>query len=210
MYNAFIISLVNSGSGKHQQSARDILPHTLSLCQSYSWNATLFNAVNGYKLNESVWETYQLACPQKSKNEKKNIGDLPGAQGCFLSHYILWNRCIELNQPIVVLEDDAEIIAPLEEISTDYDLVKLHKPRASGQSKLGHWSTGAFAYWISPTGAKKLVEFAKQKGPMLADKIIVSSVLNWGYLTPPIVKLGPRIGSSTQPEKYPYPYRYCY
>jgi hypothetical protein len=50
------------------------------------------------------------------------------------------------------------------------------------------------------------VEFAKQNGPMLADKIIVSSVLNWGYLTPPIVKLGPRIGSSTQPEKYPYRY----
>jgi GR25 family glycosyltransferase involved in LPS biosynthesis len=206
VHNAFIISLANSGSGKHQQSARDILPQTLSHCRYYNWDVKLFDAVNGYQLNENIWKQYQLLCPQKSKNEKKKIGDLPGAQGCFLSHYILWNRCIELNQPIVVLEDDAEIIAPLEEINTDLDLLKLHKPRAAGETKLGHWSTGAFAYWITPQGAKKLVNFSKQNGPMLVDKIIVSSVLNWGYLTPPIVKLGPRIGSSTQPEKYPYRY----
>jgi GR25 family glycosyltransferase involved in LPS biosynthesis len=206
VYNTFVISLANSGSGKHQQSARNILPQTLSYGQHYNWNIKVFDAVNGYKLNESIWEQYQLTCPQKSNNEKKRIGDLPGAQGCFLSHYILWNRCIELNQPIVILEDDAEVTAPLEIISTDFDLVKLHQPRADGQSKLGHWSTGAFAYWISPSGAKKLVDFSKQKGPILVDKIIVSTVLNWGYLTPPIVKLGPRIGSSTQPEKYPYRY----
>ena len=206
MYSTFIISQANSGSGKHQQSARDILPHTLSYCQQYHWNVKIFDAIDGYKLNKHVWKEHKLLYPKQSKNEKKKIGDLPGAQGCFLSHYILWNCCIELNQPIVVLEDDAEIIAPLNEITTTFDLLKLHKPRADGQSKLGHWSTGAFAYWISPAGAKKLVEFSKQNGPMLADKIIVSTVINWSYLTPPIVKLGPRLGSSTQPEKYPYRY----
>jgi GR25 family glycosyltransferase involved in LPS biosynthesis len=204
MYNTFIISLINTGSGQHQQSACNILPQTLSSCQTYNWNTKLFNAVNGYNLNESIWKDYGLSCPKKSKNDKKKIGDLPGAQGCFLSHYVLWNRCIELNHPIVVLEDDAEIIAPLNEIITDFDLLKLHKPRIAGQSKLGHWSIGAFAYWISPLGAKKLVEFSKKNSPILVDKLMVSSVINWNYLTPPIVKLGRRIGSSTQPEKYPY------
>jgi GR25 family glycosyltransferase involved in LPS biosynthesis len=204
MYKTYIISLITTGHGDHQLSAEIMLPRTMNFCNQYNWNAEIFHAVNGYNLQKSDWENFGFPPPIKSDKGKEKFGDLPGAQGCFLSHYLLWNRCIELNHPIVVLEDDAEIIAPLEEINIDLDLVKLHKPRASGQSKLGHWSTGAFAYWISPAGAKKLVEFAKQNGPMLADKIIVSSVLDWGYLTPPIVKLGPRTGSSTQPIKYPY------
>ena len=204
MYNIYIISLHESGTGNHLRSARNILPHTLSCCNQYQWNITLFNAIDGYRLDESAWEIYGLNNPQKSKKEKKKFGDLPGAQGCFLSHYILWVRCVELDQPIIILEDDAEVIAPLRKIDTTFDLLKLHNPRASKQNKLGNWSPGAFAYWISPLGAKKLVDFSKKNGPNLADKMIATNILNWEYLMPPIVKLGPRIGSSTQPEKYPY------
>ena len=32
-----------------------------------------------------------------------------GEVGCFLSHWKLWEKCIELNEPILVLEDDAVI-----------------------------------------------------------------------------------------------------
>lgn len=205
MYKVYIISLINTGSGEHLKSAQKWLPQTISSCNYYNWQTNIFSAINGYHLKESDWENFGLSQPKKSKNkEKKSIGDLPGAQGCFLSHYKLWNTCIAIDQPIVILEDDAMAISPLSHIDLDYDLVKLHSSRGEGQSKLGHWSTGAFAYWLSPIGAKKLVDFSKQNGPMLADKIIVSSVLNWGYLDSPIIKLGNRTGSSTQPDKYPY------
>ena len=30
----------------------------------------------------------------------------PGVKGCFYSHYRLWQRCVELNEPIFVFEDD--------------------------------------------------------------------------------------------------------
>ena len=205
MYKVYIISLINTGSGEHLKSAQEWLPRTIGSCNYYNWQTNIFPAINGYHLRESDWENFGLSHPKKSKNkEKKFIGDLPGAQGCFLSHYKLWNTCIAIDQPIVILEDDAIAISPLSHINLDYDLVKLHSPRGKSQSKLGHWSTGAFAYWLSPVGAKKLVDFSKQNGPMLADKIIVSSVLNWGYLDSPIIKLGNRTGSSTQPDKYPY------
>ena len=205
MYKVYVISLINTGTGKHLKSAQEWLPQTISSCNRYNWQTNIFSAINGYQITDSDWENFGLSQPKKSKNKaKKSIGDLPGAQGCFLSHYKLWNTCIAIDQPIVILEDDAIAISPLNHINLDYDLVKLHAPRASGQSKLGHWSTGAFAYWLSPAGAKKLVEFSKQNGPMLADKIIVSSILNWGYLDSPIIELGKRIGSSTQPDKYPY------
>jgi hypothetical protein len=205
VYNTYIISLINTGDGKHLKSAQEWLPQTICSCNQYHWQTTIFSAINGYNIQDTDWKTFGLPQPKKSKNkEKKFIGELPGAQGCFLSHYKLWNICMELNQPIVVLEDDAIAIAPLTDINSNFDLVKLHAPRASGESKLGHWSIGAFAYWITPFGSRKLVEFSKQNGPMLTDKMIVSSVLNWGYLDVPVIELGKRIGSSTQPDKYPY------
>jgi len=205
VYKIFVISLINTGTGAHLRSAAEWLPQSISSCHMYGWQPEVFSAINGFNLNESVWIDNGLREPSKSENKsKKFIGDLSGAQGCFLSHYMLWNRCIELNQPIIILEDDAIVIAKLKEIRLPYEVVKLHEPRRAGVSKLGHWSAGAFAYLLSPIGAKKLVEFSKIHGPILADKIIVSSVVNWGYINPPIVKLGARIGSSTQPEKYPY------
>lgn len=30
----------------------------------------------------------------------------PGIQGCFYSHYRLWQKCVELNEPIIIWEDD--------------------------------------------------------------------------------------------------------
>lgn len=205
MYKVFIISLLNSGSDLHQKSAAEWLPLSISSCQRYGWNYEIFSAINGYALKESIWKDNGLQSPNKSKNQsKKFIGDLPGAQGCFLSHYMLWNRCVEIDQPIIILEDDAMVIGELKPINSNHDVVKLHQPREAGVSKLGNWSAGAFAYWLSPVGAKKLVDFSKTHGPILADKIIVSSIVNWSYLDPAIVKLGDRVGSSTQPEKYPY------
>lgn len=30
----------------------------------------------------------------------------PGVKGCFYSHYNLWKKCVELNEPIIIWEDD--------------------------------------------------------------------------------------------------------
>ncbi len=35
---------------------------------------------------------------------------IPGVIGCFDSHYRLWEKCVELNVPIMIFEDDACII----------------------------------------------------------------------------------------------------
>jgi len=34
---------------------------------------------------------------------------VPGVKGCFYSHYRLWQKCVELDQPIVIWEDDIVI-----------------------------------------------------------------------------------------------------
>jgi GR25 family glycosyltransferase involved in LPS biosynthesis len=33
-----------------------------------------------------------------------------GERGCFLSHFCLWKKCIELNEPILILEHDIKMI----------------------------------------------------------------------------------------------------
>ena len=34
---------------------------------------------------------------------------LPGEIGCFASHLSLWKRCVEIDEPIVILEDDGSL-----------------------------------------------------------------------------------------------------
>ena len=207
MYKTFIITLAKTGDGKHRESAMQMLPITLHYCNQHSWNTEVVDAINGYNFNELTWhwQSFGLQVPKKSNKKLSKFGDLPGAQGCFLSHYMLWQRCVELDQPIIVLEDDAVILGPMPEIITDKDLIKLHNPRHMHQhKKLGAWAPGAFAYWLTPEGAKKLIDFSKNDGPGHADKLIGSNILNWDYLNPHIVKLGSRIGSSTNPDRYPY------
>ena len=68
-----------------------------------------FEAVNGYdidykKLTEDGYDT--------DHNWIDPILETPitkGEVGCFLSHYKLWQRCIESNEPYLILEDDAII-----------------------------------------------------------------------------------------------------
>lgn len=47
-------------------------------------------------------------------NRKTVINTTP-KQGCFLSHYFLWKKCVELQEPIGVFEYDAILIKPIPE-----------------------------------------------------------------------------------------------
>jgi GR25 family glycosyltransferase involved in LPS biosynthesis len=41
-----------------------------------------------------------------SEEEKENLANSHGVLGCFYSHYRLWEKCVELNEPIMIFEDD--------------------------------------------------------------------------------------------------------
>lgn len=92
-----------------------------------------------------------------------------GEKACFASHYSLWQKCLELGEPIFVLEDDVIIkenfCQAAEDIaSSSYDLVRLFmlfKPR---EYPIGmHYSLafekvgGTQGYYITPRGAEMLL-----------------------------------------------------
>ena len=48
-----------------------------------------------------------------------------GVQGCFLSHFFLWKKCILENVPFLIFEYDAVLINPLPDLSLFEDFLHL-------------------------------------------------------------------------------------
>jgi len=103
--------------------------------------------------------------------------------GCFLSHFMLWEKCIEINKPIIILEHDAVIISEIPSNILDgtgfNQLINLGKP-AHGGFQIPEFTgvgliqsycrfKGTHAYAIKPTGALKLIHQAKKTRIYPAD-----------------------------------------
>ncbi len=92
---------------------------------------------------------------------------------CFLSHYRLWEKSLELNENILVLEHDSVFTGVVPNINFKY-LVNLAKPfyaierykmpNHGLQSYRNRRLHGTHGYAISPAGATKLIEHIKMCG----------------------------------------------
>lgn len=94
-----------------------------------------FNAIYG-KANPDypLFKKYNEQKRKKYKGQPMSLAQL----GCWASHYHLWEKCIELDQPIIVLEDDA-IIHP--HFSTIYQFISSKENRFD-------------FFWLSPPAPK--------------------------------------------------------
>lgn len=118
----------------------------------------------------------------------------PGVIGCFYSHYRLWQKCIEINEPIMIFEDD--VIFEREYISIDWKDVlllctgkgayqhefyssKLYNPTGTPRAvKIPNTSMpGAVGYAIKPHAAKKLVDYYREEY-LPADTAMNTFVVN--------------------------------
>lgn len=101
----------------------------------------------------------------------------PGVMGCFYSHYRLWKKCVELNEPIMIFEDDVKIIRPY--ASVEFSEVCITVLGAKKNRKYAHYledfnnepkaeayhnasMPGTPGYMISPKGASKLLKCYKK------------------------------------------------
>ncbi|MEZ8088214.1 YrbL family protein [Vibrio sp. 1S139] len=91
-----------------------------------------------------------------------------GERGCFYSHYALWHKCVSDNVPMIILEDDIVIKEDFFDLIKsnkldDQEYVKLEK-RSSSLINFGDFffptqnRSGAVGYYLSPIGAKKLID----------------------------------------------------
>jgi GR25 family glycosyltransferase involved in LPS biosynthesis len=160
------------------------LKDCLASAKRLDWKVETFWGVNGHTLTEDSW---------------KNIGVTPllnkptmnrkGTWGCFFSHWILWNRCLELNEPIIVLEHDAVIMEHWSPIEIDEAMIKLHRyykqknPKNDDDS--GLWSPSTHAYCILPKHAEQLINFARTVGGYETDRMMGDRVLKVNHLGKP-------------------------
>jgi glycosyl transferase family 25 len=98
----------------------------------------------------------------------------PGIKGCFYSHYRLWKKCVELNEPIIIWEDDVILTRQFIEVNwKDVLVVALGHPNKSPRYKhllespegtpsaIAYKNSsmpGCCGYAIKPHAAKKLIE----------------------------------------------------
>jgi len=115
---------------------------------------------------------------------------MPGEIGCYASHLALWRRCVELGEPILVLEDDFHLVSGfagrlhrVEALTREFGFLRLqsierqrrrfslrprrpvHKVRERDELSVYYLSAVPLcmlAYAISPSAAAALVEASGQ------------------------------------------------
>lgn len=104
---------------------------------------------------------------------------LPGQLGCYAGHYLLWNKCLELGKPCIILEDDAlinpsklsEFIDLAADLDAKYECVRLFENKSRVRKAVPVGRLGSFeickylkghmratGYYLTPSGAKKFLE----------------------------------------------------
>ena len=106
-----------------------------------------------------------------------------GEVGCFLSHYLLWKKCIDLNEPILILEDDAIItdefdIEKIEKLTDEYNFIYLgwlemaeSKP-INDELVVPEYPYWTLAYVVTPESASKLLEGDIKKNIIPVDEYL--------------------------------------
>ena len=160
------------------------LQDCLSSSEKFNWNVEVFWGVNGQTLTEQSWKDIGVKPLLNKPTMMKK-----GTWGCFFSHWTLWNKCIKLDEPIIVLEHDAVIQEIWRPIEIDESMIKLHRYYKQKNLKYdddsGLWSPSTHAYCILPEHAEKLINFAKTVGGYETDRMMGNKVLAVKHLGKP-------------------------
>lgn len=181
----FVIHLERHRERRRRLGA-DLLRHGFS-------RVTWLKAVDGKKLDAAPpWQFGERpVTPQPHWTDPYARRALTlGEVGCTLSHVSAWEKIAGLDQPALVLEDDAVAVAPLVEdlplllndlAYIEFDLCYLAQRNAPGPKPLAgrhvHLVTDyhpvwTLAYLLAPAGARKLLDAPWQTRLIPADEII--------------------------------------
>lgn len=173
-----------------------------------SFKLNLFEAVTPDKVDDLLkqydieWKYpkigVEIDTTLKLKKTAYANADINKRIACALSHYILWNECVNKNKPILILEHDSIFIDKVTDklLGTEFDILGVNDPRnATRKSGLFHsllqhgknkyqpvpriegehipqGLAGNSAYIIKPNGAKQLLKVVKKYGLWPNDAIM--------------------------------------
>ncbi|MGL5291347.1 MAG: glycosyltransferase family 25 protein [Vibrionaceae bacterium] len=182
MSQVYVISLLRS-EARRQTISRELQKQGIAF--------EFFDAIDGKNGLPMLAQDYDY-----SKRLWLTSGKMPnsGEVGCYASHFTLWLKCIELDKPIIIFEDDIElnegaqkIIALALEKVMQYDFLRLESilPDCASEiveneqdhqiSLLKNNYGLAAAYAISPRAAAK---FIKHRWSMPVDCFIGANYIH--------------------------------
>jgi glycosyl transferase family 25 len=165
---------------------------------------TRFEAIDGRKGPHPLFNLYDDHYRRRWKGRPLSRGEL----GCFASHYLLWQECVQLAAPIFILEDDAQIEPTLfldflhaaESFPSHYECVRLFKNHSTHHKTIPVEEYGSFSivkytkgpmrstgYYLTPGGASKFLRSAKRwflPVDITMDRFWVNRVECYGMLPP--------------------------
>lgn len=161
----YIISLLRS------QERRDLVSEEMA---QKNIHFTFFDAVDGSQGLPALAQDYDYL-----KRLWLTSGKMPsqGEIGCYASHYLLWLKCIELNSPIIVCEDDIKLddrarqiidialekadeygFLRLEAMETGAEHMCVYQDKRAAINLMKDNYGGLRAYAISPSAAARLIK----------------------------------------------------
>lgn len=153
--------------------------------KTFPYNYTIFNAIDGNNIKESVYFDKDLLTS--------------GQMGCFLSHISVWKTVYET---VCIFEDDVRLVnLDLSFIPIDSDIIFLgHTAETIGEHVIDNvyksvFPRGLFAYILTPHGAKKMLDYLNENVNVLPlDEIIAimiyKKVINSYSIFPAIAVTG--------------------
>jgi len=164
----------------------DILKNT-NLKWNYPWQGEVIDFATG--LTKRAYQT---------KNQKARIA-------CALSHYLLWEQCVMLDKPILIMEHDSIFIKKIDFVPEDtgYDIIGINNPLGcTRKSKVYHDKilekpqkfqlapyvdddmkipqglAGNSAYVVKPDGAHDLIRLVVKHGLWPNDAIMCRQLID--------------------------------
>ena len=150
---------------------------------SFGQEVELFEGTYGTDAVQMMEDEGRTVHPVGIKGPTASIGEndrstikmqSPGVKGCFYSHYRLWKKCVELNEPITIWEDDIVLVRNYTSVDWNDVLILalghpakslkyidyLENPEKSAEAKEYFQSSmpGCCGYAIKPHAAKILID----------------------------------------------------
>ena len=141
-----------------------------------------------------------------------------GYKGCFLSHYLIWKKCIEWNEPVLIFEHDAVMLRPItDEILNDFDTIlvldkfsrdpqyedllkKEMELKIYQHPKILEYNqksinrtmiNGSHAHLVKPKGAIEIINSVKQHGYIVTDSAVNQIYLTYYSIEPTVARVNP-------------------
>jgi glycosyl transferase family 25 len=194
--------------------------------REFKINVEKFNGI--YNDQEAILKEKELFPFFKLNDMKKRN---KGLAGCFLSHYLLWEKCISINEPIGILEHDALFVRPIpddilnlfthhcildhavhlenyeEIIKFEQDLTVNNHYKIDGEkitlSKINKKHVrGSHAHLITPLGAKTIINSVKNHGYLAADATVNQYYTSYTTVMPISVRCNPFFTDIDNRKKY--------